>query len=236
MVDTSPSQGRVLSIEQQQADTFLREVLRPKDLACVLHFDIKVELLQDFTPDINRLAAAVDGTVINVGGQGPLPTTYPSANGGATHLYDAVWLASNQLMKSEVGHKAFILLTDGQDQGSKETLNVALEAAQKADVTIDAIDIVDRAFYGLGNMGFNGDSVLKRFAQQTGGTVIRVSRTKDTAAAFQEIADELRTSYLLGYTPTNLARDGSFRKIRVRVRNNGNYKVQARRGYYAPSS
>lgn len=233
MVDTSPSQGRVLSVEQRQAEIFLRQVLRPKDLAFVLHFDTDVELLQDFTPSLPRLITAIDETVIGGAVQSPVPSTYPTANAGGTHLYDAVWLASRDLMAHQVGRKVLILLTDGQDQGSKESLNSALEAAQKADVIIYAVDIVDRGFYGIANIGFNGDSVLKKFAGDTGGEVIRVSRREDTAAAFQRIADELRTQYLLGYTPTNTAHDGTFRRIRVRLRN-GDGKVQARRGYYAP--
>ncbi|HEX5484088.1 MAG TPA: VWA domain-containing protein [Terriglobia bacterium] len=234
MIDTSPSQQRVLPLEQRQADAFLREVIRPKDLTFVLHFDIGVELLQDFTPDLARLTQAIDETVINGGAQGPVPGTFPSSNGGATHLYDAVWLASNDLMKNQVGRKVLILLTDGEDQGSKESLKASLEAAQKSDVMIYAVDIVDRAFYGFGNMGFHGDEVLKEISEKTGGEVIRVTRKKDTSAAFQEIARQLRTQYLLGYTSTNRAHDGTYRKIRVRVRD-GKDKVQARTGYYAPS-
>lgn len=234
MIDTSPSQQRVLPIEQRQAKAFLREVMRPKDLAFVLHFDVDVELLQDFTPDLSRLVSAIDETEIHGGAQGPLPSTFPSSGGGATHLYDAIWLASNDLMKPQVGRKVLILLTDGQDQGSKESLKSALEAAQRADVMVYSIDIVDRAFYGLTNIGFRGDSVLKSLSEDTGGEVIRVTRKTDAAAAFQEIADELRTQYLLGYTPTNTTRDGTFRRIRVRVQD-GDYRVQARRGYYAPT-
>lgn len=232
LVDTSPSQGRVLAAEQEEAKVFLRQVLRPKDLAFVLHFDLEVELLQDFTSDPRRLARAIDETVINGGGQGPTPGTFPTANIGGTHLYDAVYLASNELMKNEVGRKVLILLTDGEDQGSKVKLNAALEATEKADVIIYSVAISDREFYWLQGAGFSGDSVLKKLSEETGGRVIRVDRKRDTAAAFREIADELRTQYLLGYSPSNTRRDGSFRKIRARVRN-GNYKVQARRGYYA---
>jgi VWFA-related protein len=83
-------------------------------------------------------------------------------------------------------------------------------------------------------MGYGGDSVLKKLCDDTGGRVLEVSHSKDTATAFQEIANELRTQYLLGYTPTNTAHNGSFRKIRVQVRD-GEYKVLARRGYYAPT-
>lgn len=234
MIDTSPSQERVLDVEQQEAKTFLRQILRPKDLACVLHFDLEVELLQDFTAEQNRLDSAIDETVINGGGHGVLPSPLPTRSIGGTHLYDAVYLAATQLMSQQVGRKVLILLTDGEDQGSQETLDQALEAAQKNDCIIYAIDIVDRAFYGLGDMGFHGGSVLRKLCQQTGGNVIKVNRIKNTSQAFQEIADELRTQYLLGYTPSDPRTDSGFRKIKVRI-THGNYKVQARNGYYPHS-
>jgi len=235
MVDTSPSQERVLPTEQEQAKVFLDEVLRPKDLIFVLHFDIEVELLQDFTADRQRLAHAIDETQINGGGGGPTPGTFPtSGNSGATHLYDAAYLASTELLKNEVGRKVLIMLTDGEDQGSKEKLNTALEAAQKSNVIIYSIEISDRGFYYSRGMGYSGDSVLHKLSEDTGGRVIRANNARDTGAAFRQIADELRTQYLIGYTPTNTRHDGTFRKIHLRVRN-GDYKVQARRGYYAPT-
>jgi VWFA-related protein len=236
MVDTSPSQGRVLGIEQEEAKAFLRQVLRPKDLAFVLHFDVEVELLQDFTADQRLLTHAIDATVINGGGHGVMPGPFPTSDsGGATHLYDAVYLASNELLKNEVGRKVLVLLTDGEDQGSKVKLEAALEAAQKSDVINYSVAIIDRRFYWGQPMGFGGDSVLRKLSEDTGGRVIDVNRAKDASVAFQQIASELRTQYLLGYTPTNTRHDGAFRKIRVQVRN-GDYRVQARRGYYAPTN
>lgn len=235
LVDTSPSQGRVLDVEKAQAKAFLRQVLRPKDLVYILHFDVDVELLQDFTADLRLLDKAIDENVINGGGGGPTPGPFPtSSSGGATHLYDAVWLSSRDLLKNEVGRKVLILLTDGEDQGSRVRLDQALEAAQKSDVIIYSVEISDRAFYYGHMMGYSGDSVLKKFSDETGGRVLPVNHINDTGTAFEQIARELRTQYLLGYTPTNTKLDGSFRRIQVRVRN-GDYKVQARRGYYAPT-
>ena len=222
MVDTSPSQGRVLGIEQDEAKAFLHQVLRPKDLAFVLHFDVDCELLQDFTADQRLLAHAIDETVINGGGHGVMPGPFPTSDtGGATHLYDAIYLASNELLKNEVGRKVLILLTDGEDQGSKVKLQTALEAAQKSDVINYSVAIIDRPFYWGQTFGFGGDSVLKKLSDDTGGSVIEVNHAKDTSAAFQQIARELRTQYLLGYTPTNTKHDGAFRKIRVQTRNSG---------------
>jgi VWFA-related protein len=234
MIDTSPSQERVLDTEQREAKTFLRQVLRPKDLVCVIHFDLEVELLQDFTAEQRLLDTAIDETVINGGGHGVLPSPLPTRSIGGTHLYDSIYLAANELMSHEVGRKVLILLTDGEDQGSQETLNQALEAAQKSDCIIYAVDIVDREFYGLGGMGFHGDSVLHKLCEHTGGSVIKVKKIRNTAAAFQRIAEELRTQYLIGYTPSNPRRDSGFRKIKVRV-THGNYKVQTRAGYYPHS-
>jgi VWFA-related protein len=234
LVDTSPSQQRVLPIEQDEAKTFIRQVVRPHDLAFILHFDVEVELLQDFTSSHNLLASAIDSTPINGGGQGVMPGPFPGTNVGGTHLHDAVYLASRELLKGEVGRKVIITLTDGEDQGSKMKLDDAVEAAQKSDVIIYSVAIIDRAFYWGQPMGFRGDSVLQKYSKETGGRVIEVSRAKDTAQAFQEIADELRTQYLLGYTPKNSRHDGTFRKINVKVRGH-NYKVRARRGYYAPT-
>jgi VWFA-related protein len=233
LVDTSPSQGRVLEEEKTQAEAFLRQVMRQKDLTFVLNFDVDVTLLQDFTTDLHMLDHAIDECEINGGGV-RTPGTFPTGDsGGATHLYDAVWLSARELMKNEVGRKVLIMLTDGEDQGSKVKLDAAIEAAQKSDLIIYSVDIHDRGFYMHAGMGYSGDAVLRKFADATGGRVIQTSSGKNTSEAFQQIADELRTQYLLGYTPTNAKLDGTYRKIDVKVHKN-NLKVGARRGYYAP--
>ncbi|PYV35204.1 MAG: VWA domain-containing protein [Acidobacteria bacterium] len=234
LVDTSPSQGRVLPREQVEAKAFVRQVIRPKDLAFVLHFDVDVELLQDFTGDKSRLERAIDETAIGGGGGGPLPGPFPTSSSGGTHLYDAVYLAATDALENEIGRKVIILLTDGEDQGSEEKLAEALQAAQKADIIIYSINISDASFYHRQGPGYNGEPVLRKLSDETGGRVIDVNRQKDLTQAFQEIANELRTQYLLGYSSANTRRDGTYRKIHVRVRN-GDYKVQARRGYYAPA-
>jgi len=233
LVDTSPSQGEVLDVEKREAEAFLEEVMRPKDLTYVLHFDVEVELLQDFTADLHLLNKAIDETEINGGGVRTTGTFPSGDSGGATHLYDAVYLSARELLKNEVGRKVLILLTDGEDQGSKVKLEAALEAAQKADIIIYSIDISDAAFYHHQGMGYNGEPILRKLSEETGGRVIQVKNESDTSIAFQHIANELRTQYLLGYTPTNAKLDGTFRKILVKVPTK-DAKVNARRGYYAP--
>ncbi len=233
LVDTSPSQGQVLEIEKREAESFLEQVMRPKDLAFIMHFDVDVELLQDFTADLHLLNKGIEESEINGGGVRTRGTFPSGDSGGATHLYDAVYLSAHELLNNEVGRKVLILLTDGEDQGSKVKLEKALEAAQKSDVIIYSIDISDEAFYRHAGFGFNGDSVLRKLSEETGGRVIQVKNESDTSAAFQHIANELRTQYLLGYTSTNTKLDGTFRKITVKVPTR-DAKVNARRGYYAP--
>jgi VWFA-related protein len=235
MIDTSSSQEQLLATEQEQARAFIQQVLRPKDSAFVLRFDVEVELLQDFTSEQRLLGRAIDNTVINEGGYRLLPEPSASASVGGTHLYDALYLASNELMKSNVGRKVLIMLTDGEDQGSKVTSNGALEAAEKADVIIYSVALSDDSFYWAQGLTFRGNPVLKKLSEETGGRMVRVNHARDTGAAFREIADELRAQYFLGYSPSNNLRDESFRKIRVRVRNR-NYRVRVRRGYYAQAN
>lgn len=234
LIDTSGSVEHVLRFEQEAAKNFFGQVIRPKDLAAVLNFDLDVEMLQDFTSNVDLLSRAVDQAEINTGGGGVVQGPFPTPGIGGTHLYDAVYMAAHDLLKNEVGRKVIILLSDGVDQGSRMKLNEALEAAQKADVIVYSVPVIDREFL-FGHFGVSGgESVLRKISEETGGSVIEVSRARETPQAFEEIAKELRTQYLLGYTPSNSRHDGAFRKIRARVRDKS-YKVQARRGYYAPA-
>jgi VWFA-related protein len=236
LIDTSPSQQRVLPMEQQVGGAFLDEVLRSKDLAFLIGFDANVDLLEDYTSSARELRQAMDRVHIGGGGpaggapgigQGPFPTSNRAC---CTALYDAIYLAAGEKLSHEVGRKAMILLTDGEDEGSKMKIRDAVEAAQKADAICYVILIADRGFYG--GMGYSGDSAMRQLTEDTGGRVIQVGNKPDKLkAAFDQIANELRSQYGIGYTPTNLKKDGSFRKIELR--NKEGYKVQARRGYYA---
>jgi VWFA-related protein len=233
VIDTSRSQEGVLATEQKEAKEFVREVLSSKDQAFLARFDLDVELLQDFTSDFASFARAIDNLEINYAERPFLADPSSGASAGGSHLYDAVFLASNELMKRQVGRKVLVLVTDGEDQGSKVSPSSALAAAEKADVIIYCVAASDPEFYELRGMRFKGDSALRRISERTGGRLIRVNGRQNTAAAFSEIAKELRTEYFLGYSPTNLRHDGSFRKVRVRI-THGNYRVQTRHGYYSP--
>jgi VWFA-related protein len=239
LIDSSGSQMRVLDMEKEVGGSFLESTLRPKDEAFVISFDVDITLLQDFTNSVSRLRHALNVAKINTGGvgcsggpigpQGPIPCSASGQRG--TALYDAVYLASHDEFSHEVGRKAMILLTDGEDEGSRLKIKDAIEAAQKADAICYVLLIADRGFYG--GFGYSGDTEMKKLTQETGGRVIEVgNKIEKLRQAFDQISQELRSQYNAGYVSTNTARDGSFRKVEIRPKQ-GDYKVQARSGYYA---
>ena len=239
LIDSSGSQMRVLDMEKEVGGSFLENILHAKDEAFVISFDVDITLLQDFTNSVSRLRRALNSAKINTGGfscsngplgpQGPIPCGSSGPRG--TALYDAVYLASHDELSHEVGRKAMILLTDGEDEGSRLKIKDAIEAAQKADAICYVLLIADRGFYGFG--GYHGDTEMKKLTQETGGRVIEVgNKIEKLRAAFDQIAEELRSQYNLGYVPTNTARDGSFRKVEIKPKQ-PDYKIQARSGYYA---
>lgn len=239
LIDASGSQMRVLDMEKQVGGDFLNQILRQKDLAFVMSFDVNAELLQDFTSSVSSLKRAMNGVRINTGGGGGMiipgggGQPVPTASGPkGTVLYDAVYLAAHDELSQQVGRKAMVLLTDGEDEGSDLRLKDAIEAAQKADTIVYVLLCADRGFYGT--MSYSGDSEMKKLTSETGGRVIEVGNKPDKLRdAFNQISSELRSQYNIGYTPTNTAKDGSFRKIQIQLKNNKDYKIQARNGYYA---
>jgi VWFA-related protein len=238
MIDASGSQRNVLDMEKEVGGAFLRQILTDKDEAFVISFDITVDLLQDFTRDIHRLQTALNKAKVNTDfssggipgmGGGPVPQR---GNSPGTLLYDAVYLSSHDMLSKEVGRKAMIILTDGQDEGSRLKIQDAIEASQKADAIVYVLLCADRGFYGG---GYSGEGEMRRLTEQTGGRVINVGNKFDKLReAFDQVAAELRSQYNVGYTPTNTKQDGTYRKLEIK--NKQNYKIQARSGYYAGHS
>src|SRR5215469_6632736 len=237
MIDSSGSQRNVLDMEKEVGGAFLKQILTDKDEAYVISFDITVDLLQDFTRDVHRLQAALNkakissdittGGIPGMGG-GPVPVQ----NAPGTLLYDAVYLSAHDMLAKEVGRKAMILLTDGQDEGSKLKIKDAIEAAQKSDAIVYVLLCADRGGYFRAGMAYSGEGEMRKLTEQTGGRVINVGNKFDKLReAFDQIANELRSQYNIGYVPTNLTLDGSYRKLEIK--NKQGYKIQARAGYYA---
>jgi VWFA-related protein len=275
LVDTSLSQRRVLDQERSASRSFVTRMVREdRDKAFVIHFDREVELLQDLTPSHERLEAALDNIETpqfnrgNNGGQqdpgnGGRRGGYGRGRGqggghwggGGTLLYDSVYLASNEVIKNQQGRKALIVLSDGVDMGSKESLDYAIETAQKSDAIVYSILFKDdeesggfgRPSFGGGGMGRHGGmgrpqyprydrpdgkKVLERISKETGGRMFEVSKKQSVEQIYAQIEDELRHQYNLGYTPDHSGSDAAgYHKILLTAKKNG-LIVQARDGYY----
>ncbi|HTW64562.1 MAG TPA: VWA domain-containing protein [Bryobacteraceae bacterium] len=238
LIDVSASQENLIEIEKNAAYQFFGSVLRKQDLAFLISFGSDAELLQDYTSSPRLLRKGLDGLQVNsdVGGIGPGPVPTASQPRG-TILYDAVYLAAADQLKGQVGRKVLVLITDGEDQGSRYKIAQAIEAAQKADAIIYGFYYVDRGFYMSHGILFGGssDSALRQMSEETGGHVFHVDRRMTLQQAFVELQNEMRSQYAIAYTPTNPAKDGTFRKIEIKTTNK-DWKVQARKGYYAVKS
>ena len=227
LLDTSGSEYFMLSGEKEAGSRFLARVLRKGDLAMVMTFDTDVDLLADFTDDRGVLDRAINRAQINApsGGmiaQGPLP----SSGSGGTNFYDAVYLAAHEKLSGEAGRKAIVVLTDAEDTGSKLRLSDAIEAAQRTDTVVHILLVA----------ADGGDQdVARKLTDDTGGRMIVVRSEKNLEQAFDQISEELRSQYTIGYTPTNKKHDGTYRKIKVEMKNK-DYSVLTRRGYYAPNN
>jgi VWFA-related protein len=234
LVDVSRSQENLIGIEQNAASEFLSQVLRKKDEAFLISFGEEAELLQDYTNSPRLLNEGLKQLRVSSGASGIHPGPVPTASQPrGTVLYDAVYLAANEKLRTEVGRKVIVVITDGVDQGSRLSLNQALEAAQKADAVIYSIDYYDPGAYGyFGFGGGGGEGTLRKLSDETGGRVFKVDRKHTLEQVFKELQDEMRSQYSIGYTPTNDVKDGSYRKLEIRLANK-DYKAQARKGYFA---
>jgi len=219
LVDTSPSVRPVFEEEKDTAETFLQSILKANDLAFVIGFDRSVTLAQDFTDRPKLLKGAIDDLQI----------------GGGTSVYDAVYLACKEKLAHEAGRKTIILLSDGEDTTSKTKFFEALVAAHQSDTVIYSISNSPRGFFARGgNLGGGGDpATLRKFSDETGGATFFVDGPGSFKKIFDEIAQELRSQYSLGYISTNANKDGKFRQIKI-VPRDSSYVVRARKGYYAP--
>jgi VWFA-related protein len=230
LLDTSGSEQNMLYAIQDAGGRFLARVMRKGDEAMVLSFDTDVNLMSDFTEDPAQLDRAIHRTRINSPVSGGMinPGPLPSGNVTGTALYDAIYLACNDKLASEAGRKAIVIVTDAHDEGSKMRLEDAIESAQRSDTVIHIILVYDPR-YGA-DMG-----AAKKLTEETGGRVIVANSSKKLEQAFDEIAEELRSQYTVGYYPSNAAKDGKFRKIKVEMTAK-DYKALTRKGYYAPTT
>lgn len=283
VVDTSPSQTNVLDEERNASYRFLSGIMREqKDLAFVMHFGDDVELLQDFTGSTQKLAQAIEDLRADTSmGQRPGNHQMPSGSpprgsgtpqggpggGGSSKVYDALFLASDEMMKKQTGRKAIIILSDGVDVGSKTRLEKVIESAQRTDSIVYSIYFVDKSFYnhGTGTIGLppmgggrggpmgggggmpsggpggsggpadmhnDGKKILQRISKETGGAFFEVTKKEPIDKIYEQIGQELRYQYNLGFSINNAAAGPGYHKITLTTTKK-NATVQTRDGYYA---
>jgi len=244
LIDTSGSEERTLPEEKAAARAFLESVMRPaKDEAAVVSFTGEVTLEQGLTGNVARLRRAIDqvefvppsgyiGGGVVVGGTPPISGTHQTL-AGSTAIWDAIWATSNELLTDSAEHqrRAIILLTDGEDTISQVHMQDAISRALKADALIYAIGIGDRYSYGI------NEGALKKITDGTGGRAYFPRNERDLREAFSQIERELREQYLIAYSPSNKARDGSYRRVAIELVNpdlrKENLRLTYRPGYFA---
>ena len=217
LIDASNSVRDRFKFEQQSAVEFLNQTIHPRsDQAFVVGFDVTPEVTQDFTDNTERLAHGV----------------HELRPGGGTALYDALYFACRDKLlkapKADRVRRAIILLSDGDDNQSHVTREEAIEMAQRAEAIVYTISTNVSGTKGP------GDKVLERIADATGGRAFFPFQIRDVANAFAEIQDELRSQYAVSYKPADLKTDGHYRTIEIVANDRKNFRVRARRGWYAP--
>ena len=262
LLDTGTSMTWILDEEATASTDFLRHVVRPTDLAFIVSYHNRVDVLQYPTSDAGLLKDKLDdvrtwGTVAGdpnqpsvspspipgIGG-GPMgaPTDRPQNTRRPAHLYDAIRVSTLHYLKDEVGRKAVVIIAMSGDWHSESSYDDAMEVLLQNDVIAYVLQIYDPP---RENSHFDhcdvthtyerddhGEEVLKKLAEATGGRMLQVYGFEHLESALDEISDELHQQYSLGYTPANQSWDGNFRKVQITTADR-NYKVYARKGYYA---
>ena len=232
LIDISGSQEWTLPEEKAAGQRFFRRVLRPrKDLAAVVTFEHDSVLVQDLTSDVERLQRALDevrlpAQAATMGRRGGTPPINNSGV-GSTAMFDSIYSVSSELLRREAGRRVIILVTDGEDTSSSVKMREAIERTWRSEIIVYSIGIG-------GPMGVD-TGTLKKIAAETGGRAFFPRNEADLDSAYQQIDEDLRSQYILAYTPANGTRDGSFRTIQVKVKNRGELTVRHRKGYFAPS-
>jgi Ca-activated chloride channel family protein len=217
LIDTSTSTRAKFKVEQEAAIDFAQTAVRRKKDSCLLmSFDSTIDLLQPFTDDPDLLTRAIKRL----------------KTGGGTKMFDAIHKACQEYLLKEQGkRRVLILISDGDDNMSYETLDSALQAILQTDVLVFSISTNSSGFFGMENPKL--DKIFKRFAEESGGRAFYPKKLEDMAYNFRDITEELRDQYSLVYRSTNKTKDGAFRSIKVESTRR-DVKLKYRKGYYAP--
>ncbi|MGI9069416.1 MAG: VWA domain-containing protein [Pyrinomonadaceae bacterium] len=225
LMDTSPSTAGKVKFEQESAMNFIYTVVRPRrDRVLFATFDHEINLRQDFTDKLDLVQRAVFG-VKKLGNQ--------------TALYDAIWQFCDEKLRSAVGRRVLVVITDGDDTYSRANLRDAIDIAQRTETTIFAIStkagfVSSVPGVEAGQVKDRGDRDLVTLADETGGMAFFTGDMLSLERSFTKISKELRAQYLVTYKPANDRYDGSFRKIDVKLaEGRKGLKVRTKHGYKA---
>jgi len=249
MVDTSESQRGVLADEKNAALAFVNSVIRPGktssgqgDQAAIISFTGEAKVEQGLTGDHEKLKSGIERVRIQLSpenqrrrdnGDDPLPKEVDPS--GYTGIWDALWMAMDDLLSTSPAgmRRAVVLLSDGDDTSSTIKRQDVIDFAVKNDVVIYSIGVRDEEF----PEGKLDSGALKKVSDRTGGRAFFPSQASELQMAFTQIDQELRSQYLIAYTPTNPNRDGSYRRVRIEILNpdfrKDKVRLLYREGYYA---
>jgi Ca-activated chloride channel family protein len=221
LMDTSNSVKPKLKFEKDAAVSFLYTMLQSRrDRALFATFDSEVELHQDFTNRIDLLSQAIDKVKAR----------------GETRLYDAIYSVCEEKMFATTGRRrAMVIITDGEDTVSEHILKDAIDIAQRSETTVFVISTKAGGFFGVegGTVDRREDRDLKKLAEETGGRAFFTGQVVELERSFSAIAKELRSQYLIAYSPSNEKFDGKFRAIEVRLLNTRDLRLRTKKGYTA---
>ena len=220
LIDTSASMDERMATAQEAAIGFSRR-LRPEDLAEIIDFDSRVDILQAFTNSVDELESAIRQT----------------SAGGSTSLYNALYISLKELKKAplrveDVRREAIIVLSDGEDTSSLVTFEEVLDLAKRSETAIYSVGLKTDD----GRSGFReADFVLRQLAQETGGRAFFPDNIDGLAGVYEQISDELSSQYSVGYVSANPLRNGQWRRIVVRV-NEDSISARTKQGYFGPTN
>jgi Ca-activated chloride channel family protein len=230
LMDVSGSQASFVKPHSKDLQTFLKSVLGPQDQAFMVCFANRLHLVSDFS---NSPKDLVSGLETFHKGKTEFPEIGPRERRIlGTAFYDAIYYSATQVLaNAEGGRKALIIFSDGEDNSSAHHMMEAIEAAQSHDVLLFAVRYTEVRNGSLNARNKYGIGVMERIARETGGADYD-AREKGLKANFEQIGEQLRSSYELAYHSTDPSSDGSFRKIKIRTKQPG-LIVSAKSGYYA---
>jgi Ca-activated chloride channel family protein len=229
VVDASGSQDHFSKQHKNDLEVFFKDVLGPKDRVFLVGFGNHIRLVSDFSQSGSDLLEEWKKYQKDTGKFQELGPKESRDLG--TAFYDSIFYSVTEKLAQENGRRAILLFSDGEDNSSSHNMMTAIETAQGENVVVYAIRYTDKEHGKLTARNKYGTSVMDRVARETGGAHID-AETTDAHVYFRQIAEELRTSYELGYYPADPLKDDSFRKIIIKPKREG-VKIRAKTGYFS---